>query len=154
MGFCGVLGGDGGAAIGILARKGGGVGAETLENLFYRPRTEDKLLGSSCLLHVKVRPALGIPIHRVALESYVAALLAGPQSAPSSVGWSLTTARCGFRCDLQGANTDVALLLITDLSFAVQQRNWSPSNRAGFMGVEPWRGLPLWALCQKMMGTC
>lgn len=57
MGFCGVLEGDGGAAIGILARKGGEVGAETLENPTLSV-DQDKLFSSSCLLHVKIRPAL------------------------------------------------------------------------------------------------
>lgn len=32
MGFCRVLGGDGGATVGILARNGGGEGTETLES--------------------------------------------------------------------------------------------------------------------------
>lgn len=75
----------------------------------------------------------------------MAAVLAGPLSASSSAGWALSNARRGFRCDLQGAraSADVALascqhfLSLIFFSFAVQRRNWSPSNQAGFMGVEP-----------------
>lgn len=96
MGFCRVLGGDGGAAIGILARKRR-VGRRSRD---YAEPSEEHGLRTSCSFlpfSFSVRQngtRTGTLSQGVTLASCMATAFAGPQSASSSVRRAPSIPRC------------------------------------------------------------